>query len=330
MSEPLNPPVAEPAVTVDRPVLLRQAREAAGLHIAALAAALKVPVKKLEALEAGRYEELPDLTFARALASSACRQLKVDPVPVLAQIPLGNRPPLGDSAQAINAPFKGAGDPAPLNAMGWLSRPAVLAAIALLLGALVLVFLPQREVAPLADAVMPPPGAAADAPALATDAAPATTGPSVDVAAPVVPSVAPAAVGASDAVPAGPVSAATMPIPPVAAVVGAPAVAAPSAAVTTATASAPAAVSSTTAPAAAAGSLLSITATGDSWVEVVNGSGSVVVKRMLKTGDVIDFSTAPPYTVLLGRSDAALVTVRGKPFDTAPFARNSVARFEVK
>ncbi|MBU7575138.1 MAG: helix-turn-helix domain-containing protein, partial [Hydrogenophaga sp.] len=60
-----------------RPVLLRAAREAAGLHIAALAAALKVPVKKLEALEAGRYSELPDLTFARALASSACRHLKV-------------------------------------------------------------------------------------------------------------------------------------------------------------------------------------------------------------------------------------------------------------
>ena len=73
MSETLNPPVAEPAVTVDRPVLLREAREAAGLHIAALAAALKVPVKKLEALEAGRYDELPDLTFARALASSACQ-----------------------------------------------------------------------------------------------------------------------------------------------------------------------------------------------------------------------------------------------------------------
>ena len=72
---------------VSRPVLLRAAREAAGLHIAALAAALKVPVRKLEALEAGRYEELPDLTFARALASSACRHLKIDPAPVLEQIP---------------------------------------------------------------------------------------------------------------------------------------------------------------------------------------------------------------------------------------------------
>lgn len=312
MSDALNSPVAEPAVTVDRPVLLREAREAAGLHIAALAAALKVPVKKLEALEAGRYDELPDMTFARALASSACRQLKVDPAPVLAQIPLGHRPQLGDSAQTINAPFKGVGDPAPLNAMGWLSRPAVLAAIALLLGALVLVFLPERQVAPQADAVMPPPGAAPDAPALVMEPAPAAAAPAADASIPV-----PGTATAASAAPAA--------VQPLA---NAPVVAAPTdtAAVATPTASS---VSPTMA-AGTAGSLLSITATGESWVEVINGAGSVVMKRMLKTGDVIDFSTAPPYTVVLGRADAAQVTVRGKPFDTAPYARNSVARFEVK
>lgn len=315
MSEPLNPSVAEPAVTVDRPVLLREAREAAGLHIAALAAALKVPVKKLEALEAGRYDELPDLTFARALASSACRQLKVDPVPVLAQIPLGLQPQLGDTDQTINAPFKGAGDPAPLNAMGWLSRPAVLAAIALLLGALVLVLLPQRETAPLADAVMPPPGAVVDAPALVTDPAAASSAPPSDAVAPAAPAVAPAGGTVPEAAPSG------VPSAPLSTTTAAAATASPTNA---------AAVSSTLAPAGASGSLLSITATGESWVEVVNGAGSVVMKRMLKTGDVIDFSTAPPYTVVLGRADAAQVTVRGQPFDTAPYARNSVARFEVK
>ena len=312
MSDVLNSPVAEPAITVDRPVLLREAREAAGLHIAALAAALKVPVKKLEALEAGRYDELPDMTFARALASSACRQLKVDPAPVLAQIPLGHRPQLGDSAQAINAPFKGVGDPAPLNAMGWLSRPAVLAAIALLLGALVLVFLPERQVPPQADAVMPPPGAAPDAPALVMEPAPAAVAPVAD---------------GSNAI-AGTATAASAAPEAVQPLANAPVVATPAdtvavATTTTATVSPTMAVGTT-------GSLLSITATGESWVEVVNGAGSVVMKRMLKTGDVIDFSTAPPYTVVLGRADAAQVTVRGKPFDTAPYARNSVARFEVK
>lgn len=312
MSDVLNSPVAEPAITVDRPVLLREAREAAGLHIAALAAALKVPVKKLEALEAGRYDELPDMTFARALASSACRQLKVDPAPVLAQIPLGHRPQLGDSAQAINAPFKGVGDPAPLNAMGWLSRPAVLAAIALLLGALVLVFLPERQVPPQVDAVMPPPGAAPDAPALVMEPAPAAVAPAADGSTPIA--------GTATAASAAPEAVQPLSNAPV---VAATADTAAVATTTTASVSPTMAVGTT-------GSLLSITATGESWVEVVNGAGSVVMKRMLKTGDVIDFSTAPPYTVVLGRADAAQVTVRGKPFDTAPYARNSVARFEVK
>ena len=76
--------------------------------------------------------------------------------------------------------------------------------------------------------------------------------------------------------------------------------------------------------------MLSIAATGESWVEVINGSGNVVAKRLLQAGDVIDFSAAPPYSVVLGKADAAQVSVRGKPFDTAPFSRSNVARFEVK
>ena len=63
--------------------ILRRAREATGLHIAALAVSLKVPVRKLEALEADRLEQLGDAVFVRALASSVCRSLKMDPAPVL-------------------------------------------------------------------------------------------------------------------------------------------------------------------------------------------------------------------------------------------------------
>ena len=63
--------------------LLRAAREKQGLHIAALAAAIKVSQRKLEALEGDRYDELPDATFTRALAQTVCRTLKVDARPVL-------------------------------------------------------------------------------------------------------------------------------------------------------------------------------------------------------------------------------------------------------
>jgi len=307
MSEGFVNEGAQAAEGVSRPVLLRAAREAAGLHIAALAAALKVPVRKLEALEAGRYSELPDLTFARALASSACRHLKIDPAPVLGQIPQGTIPELGGSRHAINAPFQPAHDPAPINPLGWLSRPAMLAAIVLLLGALVIVFMPRMEdpVQTEAGSVITPvetvePVAAVEP---EPEQEPAVSGAPVPLA-PGVEGVAPG-VAASPATPAAPAT------PPAAA----PVEAAPSA-------SAPAAP--------APGSLLTIAATGESWVEVTNGSGSVVIQRVLQAGDAVDFSSTPPYTVVLGRAEVAQVTVRGKPFDGSRHVRNNVARFEVK
>ncbi len=299
----VNEGVQQAAEGASRPVLLRAAREAAGLHIAALAAALKVPVRKLEALEAGRYSELPDLTFARALASSACRHLKVDPAPVLEQIPQSAIPELGGSRRAINAPFQPAHDPAPINPLGWLSRPALLAAIVLLLGALVIVFMPRVEEAAQSEAgsvVMPvetvePVAAVEPEPAQEPSPSAASAGTTVEGATAGAP-VAPAA-------PVSPAGAATT-------VETAPAAAVPSVPAT--------------------GSLLTIAATGESWVEVTNGSGSVVIQRVLQAGDAVDFSSTPPYTVVLGRAEVAQVTVRGKPFDVSRFVRNNVARFEVK
>src|SRR5690349_7533028 len=95
-------------------MLLRQAREAAGLHVASLAGIMKVPIPRLEALEEDRYEELPDIAFARALASSICRTLKVDPAPVMERLPQKPRPSLARSEGGINEPFRAPGDgPAP-------------------------------------------------------------------------------------------------------------------------------------------------------------------------------------------------------------------------
>lgn len=297
------------AEAASRPIRLKEAREAAGLHIAALAAALKVPVKKLEALEAGRYSELPDLTFARALASSACRQLKVDPAPILQQIPQGSLSKLGQPGHALNAPFHPGHDEAPFNPLSWLSRPALLAAIALLLGALVIVFLPRADNPPVASApaasiVFEPLSSAVPVAPLE----PVAPGPQ-EIAAGAAPTMAdPAAVpGGTTIAPAEPSATPVVIAPEVA-------------------------PASTTEPAPGTklGGLLSIAATGESWVEVINGSGVVVAKRLLQSGDVIEFSAAPPYTVVLGKADAANVSVRGQSFDTSPFARNNVARFEVK
>ena len=86
--------------------LLREARERQGLHIAALAASIKVTQKKLELLEADRFDALPDATFARALALTVCRALKIDSAAVLRLLP----PPAGHRleqvGEGLNAPFR--------------------------------------------------------------------------------------------------------------------------------------------------------------------------------------------------------------------------------
>ncbi|MGQ2981563.1 MAG: helix-turn-helix domain-containing protein, partial [Polaromonas sp.] len=134
-----------PAAAVTAGSVIRQAREAAGLHIAALAVALKVPVKKLEALEADRLDLLPDAVFVRALASSVCRTLKIDAAQVLALLPQTGKPRLDYQHASINTPFRAPSDGPGPSLLAQVSRPAVLAGLLLLLGALVLIFLPAVQ-----------------------------------------------------------------------------------------------------------------------------------------------------------------------------------------
>ncbi len=86
--------------------LLREARERQGLHIAALAAAIKVPPKKLESLEADRFDQLPDATFTRALAQTVCRALKTDPAPVMRLLPAAAGYRIEQVGEGLNAPFR--------------------------------------------------------------------------------------------------------------------------------------------------------------------------------------------------------------------------------
>lgn len=294
--------MSEPAGT---PVRLRQAREAAGLHIAALAAALKVPVRKLEQLEAGRYDQLPDLTFARALASSVCRHLKVDPAPILEEIPLPDEPHLSQFPKAISAPFRSPPPEAGGASPGRGSRWAIAAGIVLVLAAAVLVFLPESS---------------------------SWTGwfqRSAGVTSPQLPEAVPAGVVESadpSPVPQAAESPVQAEVPAAGATQDAPALS-PSAEVPAP--ATPAAEGQVTAD-TPSGQLLVLKARGDSWVEVVNGSGTVVVKRMMSAGEVLDFSGAPPYAVVVGRADQVEVLVRGQVLDTTAMTRNSVARFEVK
>lgn len=122
--------------------ILREARQAQGLHIAALAASIKVAQKKLDALEADRLDELPDATFTRALAQTVCRALKIDPAPVLALLPAPAGQRLEQVGGGINTPFRerpGRHEPSDWSAM---ASPAVWGPLLLVIGAAVLYLLP--------------------------------------------------------------------------------------------------------------------------------------------------------------------------------------------
>ena len=162
--------------------LLRRYREAAGLQVDTLAASLKVPVRKLQALEQDQHDQLTDAVFARALASSVCRTLKADAQPVLERLPQTHAPRLLQDHEGLNAPFRAPGDGA---APGWtdqLTKPVFLVVYALLLGALVLVFLPKAHtddtaVAAKTDAAPAPMTTAALVPASTGNETPAAVSP---------------------------------------------------------------------------------------------------------------------------------------------------------
>ncbi len=301
MSEPVQAlageaPFAQAAATAQDSAgaQLRQAREAAGVHIAALAAALKVPVPKLEALEADRLDELPDAVFARALAATVCRMLKIDPAPVLARLPQSASPRLTPDDEKINAAFHAPGEDSRPGFRNQLSRPMVMAVLALLLAALVLIFLPNlRREASVASAPPAPAEATPAAPvAVAADtaAAPQTPAAAVPMTGP-APETAPAA-GAVEPVLA---NEATAP-----------------------------------APAAPADGVIVFSARAESWVQVTDAKGKAVLRKILAPAQVVPVSGALPLSVVVGRADAVSVQVKGKPFDLASSTKNNIARFEVK
>lgn len=312
--------------------LLRQAREAAGMHVAALAVALKVPVSKLEALESDRYDDLPDAVFVRALASSVCRTLRMDAAPVLERLPQTQAPKLNPDDAGINTPFRAQNERRSRLVSEYRFSPTLLAVPILCLGALAIYLWPRFSPSlPEPAAPVPQPGAvvqavpepeptpppvAAPAPELAA-AGPAAGASSAPAPAP-IPAPAPAPVSTPVPVPVAPAVA-----PPTAAPVAVPA-AAP--AVPPAPAMSPASVAAVP----SVNSVLSFSATGSSWIKVTDANGQVTFQKTLNAGETASAGGVPPLSVVVGKVDATQVQVRGKAFDLQSLARDNVARFEVK
>lgn len=295
--------------------MLRSAREAAGLHIAALAVSMKVPVKKLEALEADQIDLLLDVVFARALASSMCRALKIDPAPVLEKLPQNNLPKLHSIEQGINAPFHVPGQRSGLSVPAFLAKPGVLLVLALLLGVLLLVVFPDIQLR----------SQSSDSDRN-TGVEPSVSVPEV-VATPAV--VLPQTVTAepAPAVPVGPASSA-VPAAQGSNGLGVDTVKTPQVIFDTVGRSDGSVVASE------AGNVLQkvvfFKAKAPSWLEVTDAKGIVQIRRTLSAGESVGATGTLPLSIVIGRAEAVEVEVRGKAFSLANIAKDNVARFEVK
>jgi cytoskeleton protein RodZ len=256
--------------------LLKRAREAQGLDLAALAAAMKVAPRKLELLEADRFDELHDATFARALAQSVCRSLRVDATPVMALLPQVQGPGLDHINQGLNTPFRER--PAGVLSRDWsvLARPVVWAPTLLVLAAAALYFSPAdwfgagRASVPVETAVAP-------APVVPASAVPATV---------------------------------------VETVYSAPAQ--------------PEAPSDSASAVATVSGLLQLRTTAQSWVEVLDARGQMLLSRVILPGETVGLDGALPLRVKIGNSAGTQVVFRGEPVELTPFSRENVARLELK
>lgn len=295
-------PIAEPTPTPDTAgSLLRQARVAKGLHIAALATSIKVAPRKLELLEADRYDELPGATFTRALAQTVCRTLKIDAAPVLALLPQPADQGLSQLSRGLNEPFRDKPGRRVPSDLSFLKSPIVIAAVVLVVASAVMYVLPAGWVADLAQQASGTgvrEGDAASAP---------TTSTVVTLPPPTVVTVAP-----------DPVASAVSPA-------SAPAPSAEAASVPAVLASSPVVAPAATPP----GGALLLRAKEQSWVEVIDGRGNALMSRLLEAGETVGLDGPTPLRVRIGNASATQVSFRGRPVDLAP-SRDNVAKLELR
>lgn len=278
--------------------LLRQARKAQGLHIAALAASIKVTPQKLEALESDRYDDLPDATFARALAKTVCRVLKIDAEPVLALLPQNVSKGFERLGGGLNTPFRERSGRAEGFDGAILRSPAVWGPVLLVIAAAVVWLLPsdvlrlKRVVAPTESASAP---AASPAPVLEVPSPASAPASSVggDVAIPPMIAVAPAASDNAGAVAGG-------------------------------------AASSPGGDAKPAGLVVVRTAAKPSWVEVLDSEGHTLISRDLQADEAVALDGTPPLRVKIGNAKSTQIEFRGQPVDLASVTTGNVARLELK
>jgi cytoskeleton protein RodZ len=314
--------------------ILRLAREAQNQTLEGLASTIKVAPAKLDALERGQLDRLPDASFTRALAMTVCRALKLEPTEVLAALPAARPTALAEGKPPLNQPFKDVRGGSPLFDRSWdwsaLLSFKWLAPAVLLAGAVAIYVLPESANVPAwlhqvfqsdpgsadSNAIGPSASSASVPQASATEEsgmAPVAAGASVTA----VSTLEAASLGASGAVvlDSADASAST---PIVAGFVGA---------LSSVVLAEPGGHS---ASAAVSSATLVLVVTEASWIRVRDAKGIKLLSQRVSAGETLSITGAPPFKALIGNAAGVTLTYKGQPVDLVSQARNNVARVELK
>jgi cytoskeleton protein RodZ len=300
---------------------LRAAREAAGLTIDAVAQQLKLAPRQVQALEDDDFARLPGRTFVRGFVRNYARYLGLDPDDVVSLLPGADvapslqRPTITPSGRPMG---QLPADAVPRRTWTRWAIPLALVAIAGAAGVYEL-RRPQGDLhksptptepalrAPIASAPVTSGGTtSATLPNPLTDGASASSAPATS----------------------GPVAPATSTEPP--AVPPAPPSPAGTAAAPASATDASAANATTTSAPAAADAPLVLTFKGQSWVQVKDRNGNIVLAQTSQAGTTQPVSGALPFDVIIGNAAGVTATFRGRPVDLAPYVRGDVARLSLK
>lgn len=257
-------------------------REAMGWTVEQVADQLKLAVRQVVALEAGDYASLPSPAVTRGFVRAYAKIVKLDPIPLVAQIDLGSTGPNTGSMprreqrpasfSEVRFPSHGKRGGGPLGMIaGAVAAVLVIGGIAWKFNAL-----PGMHRAPAPVAGMPATGA----------------------------TVAPPTPAAASATPATEVQNTSVPlisVPP------------PSSTNNTVVTGVPAAVAPALTAPVAGGNALVVAVKQDTWLEVRKaGGGKPLIARLVKGGSTETFDITEPVTVVVGKPDAVTATLRGE------------------
>ena len=291
--------VSQQADFADEPSVglqLRRAREARGMTVEGVGAAIKLAARQVEAIESDDYARLTSATYARGFIRNYASLMGLDAQALLAQL---DRHEVRARPQLVEQANVGVAMPSQSARRKWMLPLLALSVPALAAIALYVWF----EFWP------------AGAQPAAVEPTPAVVAPPAAEAAPEVP--------ASEPVP---------PVDPQTAAVQAevpPPNPSPDAA---ATAALPP-VSAQQAPAATAvpgQRQLNFRFTADSWIEMRDAQGRVVLSELNRAGSTRSFTAVFPVSLVIGNAKSVTMDIDGAPYDLVPSTKVEVARLRLE